>query len=226
MCPTHLSNSPSVTGVLFRIKSLIHWGRDGPHFAGDILKCVFLNKNVLNSLKISLKSVPKFRINNILALVQIMAWCRSGVKPLSVPMMLNLLTHICVTRYPWVADFHVYIHIFCNCNNLKNILITWGFVPLNLVHLLVSIFVVYKMSYMGNFPSVLQSLKRTTYSTKILWRFAQAAKVIYMPDTFNDNGWHLWKSPLQWIVWDENIELSVHAYMGRISWMHVRTQIW
>ena len=37
--------------------------------------------------------VPKVRINNIPALVQIMAW-RSGDKPLSEPMMVNLLTLI------------------------------------------------------------------------------------------------------------------------------------
>ena len=37
-------------------------------------------------------------INNIPALVQIMAWCHPGAKPLSEPMMVSLLTHICVTR--------------------------------------------------------------------------------------------------------------------------------
>ena len=47
---------------------------------------------------ISLKFVPKVRINNISPLVQIMAWCRSGDKPLSEPVMVSLLTHICVTR--------------------------------------------------------------------------------------------------------------------------------
>ena len=53
-------------------------------------------------LKIPLKSVPKVRINNIPALVQIMAWRRPGDKPLSEPMMVSLLTHICVTRPQWV----------------------------------------------------------------------------------------------------------------------------
>ena len=46
--------------------------------------------------------VPKVRINNIPALVQIMAWCRWGNKPLSEPMMVSLLTHICVPRPWWV----------------------------------------------------------------------------------------------------------------------------
>ena len=36
------------------------------------------------------------------ALVQIMAWRRPGDKPLSEPMMIILLTHICVTRPQWV----------------------------------------------------------------------------------------------------------------------------
>ena len=76
--------------------------QDGRHFPDDIFKCVFLNENARISLKKSLKFVRKVRINNILALVQIMAWRRSGDKPLSEPMMVNLLMHICVTRPQWV----------------------------------------------------------------------------------------------------------------------------
>ena len=38
-------------------------------------------------IKISLKFAPKGPINNILSLVQIMAWCRPGDKPLSEPTM-------------------------------------------------------------------------------------------------------------------------------------------
>ena len=54
--------------------------------ADNIFKCIFLNENVWISLKISLKFAPEVRINNIPALVQIMAWCRIGDKPLSEPM--------------------------------------------------------------------------------------------------------------------------------------------
>ena len=39
------------------------------HFADNIFKCIFLNENVLISIKISLKFVPKGQINNIPALV-------------------------------------------------------------------------------------------------------------------------------------------------------------
>ena len=71
-------------------------------FADDIFKCVFLNENEWILPRISLKFVPKVRINNISSLVQIMAWRRPGDKPLSEPMMVSLLTHICVTGPQWV----------------------------------------------------------------------------------------------------------------------------
>ena len=72
------------------------------HFADDIFKCIFENENELITPRMSLKFVPKVRINNIPALVQIMAWRRPGDKPLSEPMMVSLPTHICVTRPQWV----------------------------------------------------------------------------------------------------------------------------
>ena len=76
--------------------------QNGRHFADDILKCIFLNENVWISIEISLKFVPKGPINNITALVQIMAWHRPGDKPISEPMMVRLPTHICVTQPQWV----------------------------------------------------------------------------------------------------------------------------
>ena len=52
-----------------------------------IFQCIFLNENLWISIKISLKFVPKGLINTIPALFQIMAWHRSGDKPLSEPMV-------------------------------------------------------------------------------------------------------------------------------------------
>ena len=72
--------------------------QNGRHFADDTFKRIFLNENVGISIKISLKFVPKGPINNIPALVQIMGWRRPGDKPLTEPMVVILLTHICVTR--------------------------------------------------------------------------------------------------------------------------------
>ena len=77
----------------------------GRHFANDIFKFIFLNENVWIPIKISLKFVPQGPINNITALVQIMAWRRPGDKPLSEPMMVRLPTHICVTRPQWVKEW-------------------------------------------------------------------------------------------------------------------------
>ena len=79
--------------------------QNGRHFADDIFKCIFFNENVWILIKISLKFVPKGPINNIPALVQIMAGRCSGYKPLSEPMMVSLPIHKFVTRPQLVNGF-------------------------------------------------------------------------------------------------------------------------
>ena len=91
------SLNSSGTGLL-----ILRPRQNGRHFADDIFKCIFLNENVWIPIKISLKFVLKGRINNIPALVQIMAWPRPGDEPLSEPVMVNLPTHKCVTPPQWV----------------------------------------------------------------------------------------------------------------------------
>ena len=107
----------------------IHWRgwvnslrprRNGRYNADDIFKCIFLKDNVWIPTKIALKFVPKGPINNIPAIIQIMAWRRPGDKSLSEPMMVSLLTHICVTRSQWVNsntmwsfDFFAALKSFC-----------------------------------------------------------------------------------------------------------------
>ena len=59
-----------------------YWGRD---------KMVAISKRFSNAFS-------NFPLNNLPALVQMMAWRRSGDKPLSEPIMVNLLTHIYVRR--------------------------------------------------------------------------------------------------------------------------------
>ena len=76
--------------------------QNGRHLADDTFNSIFVNENVRILITFSLKFVPNGSINNIPALVQIMAWCRWGDKPLSEPMMVILPTHICVTRPQWV----------------------------------------------------------------------------------------------------------------------------
>ena len=76
--------------------------QNGRHFADEIFKCIFLNENEWISLKLSLKFVLKGPMNNIPALVQIIAWRRPGDKPLSEPTMVSLPNHICFARPQWV----------------------------------------------------------------------------------------------------------------------------
>ena len=88
----------------------------------DTFKRIFLNENVGISIKISLQFVPKGPINNNPALVQIMAWRQSGDKPLSEPMVVSLLTHICVTRPPWTKALLINFPISGNFYAKSNLL--------------------------------------------------------------------------------------------------------
>ena len=66
---------------------------NGRPFPDDIFKCIFVNENVWISITISLKFVLNGPINNIPAMVQIMAWHRATDKPLSESMTVRLLMH-------------------------------------------------------------------------------------------------------------------------------------
>ena len=88
---------------------LTHWGWDKIrcHFIDDIFMCIFLNENVWISLKISLKFIPKVRINQLPALIQILAWCRPGNKLSYESMMISLLMHsIYITQLQWVKGLY------------------------------------------------------------------------------------------------------------------------
>ena len=96
--------------------------QNGRHFPDDIFKWISLNENIWISINISLKLVPRGPINNIPTLVQVMAWRRPGDKPLTEPIVVRLLTHICVTRPQsvkcnfvnmmrnWLFEFAITIH--------------------------------------------------------------------------------------------------------------------
>ena len=75
----------SVLGMVVRFFCInrLRPKQNGPHFADNIFKYIFLNENVWISIKISMNFFPEVRINNIAALVQIRAWRRPGDKPLS-----------------------------------------------------------------------------------------------------------------------------------------------
>ena len=61
--------------------------QNGRHFSDDIFKRIFLNENVRIVIEIPHKFIPNGPIDNKSALVQVMAWRRTGDKPLPEPML-------------------------------------------------------------------------------------------------------------------------------------------
>ena len=82
--------------------------KNGHHFSDDIFKCIFLNENVWILIKISLQFVPKGPVNNIPALVQIMAWHQLDDKPLSEPMVVRLSRNICIIQHQWINGLNLF----------------------------------------------------------------------------------------------------------------------
>ena len=111
-----------------------------PPFPHYVFKCIFINENLWNSIKIALKIVPRGSANNIPPLVQIMAWRRPGKRPLSEPTMVRLLTHIWVTRLQWIKtlkrvcdiiDWHgqkfdpiIYMLVYMTISNESSLFVT------------------------------------------------------------------------------------------------------
>ena len=58
--------------------------------ADDIFKCILLNENDKIPIRISLKLVPRSPVNKP-ALVQVMAWCWTGEKPLPEPVKTHFI---------------------------------------------------------------------------------------------------------------------------------------
>ena len=79
----------------------------------------FLEWNYTNeiSITISLKFVANGPINNIPPLVKIV-WHRPGDKPLSEPILVSLLMHLCVTRPQWV-NIALILCIYAVCTTQK-----------------------------------------------------------------------------------------------------------
>ena len=81
-------------------RALAHWGRDKMAVISQTTFSFAVSWMKMHEFwfKISLKFVPKVRINNIPALVQIMAWRRHYLNK----WWYVLLTYICVIRPQWV----------------------------------------------------------------------------------------------------------------------------
>ena len=69
--------------------------RNGRNFPDDIFKCIFLDAKCRYKLRLRVHKVcSSGPVNNIPALVQIMAWHRPGAMPLFELMTVSLLTHM------------------------------------------------------------------------------------------------------------------------------------
>ena len=84
--------------------SLKHWGRAK---MADIFQTTFLKARYwMKMYKFRLRFLGRLFLG-VPALVQMITWRRAGDEPLTEPMMICLLTHICVTRPQWVKDCDV-----------------------------------------------------------------------------------------------------------------------
>ena len=81
------NNSDVVTEGNWSSLSHIEAETKWPPFCRRHFKYIFSNEYLWISIKISLNVVPNSPIDNKPALIQIMAWRRSGDKPLFEPMM-------------------------------------------------------------------------------------------------------------------------------------------
>ena len=80
-------DSNSTTSI--RLTLLVSPEQLGRHFADNIISCIFVNEKFCILIKISLKFVPKGPISHNPVLVQVMAWCRTGDKPLPEAMLIQ-----------------------------------------------------------------------------------------------------------------------------------------
>ena len=89
-----------------------------------IFPCAFYLMKILYFVWISLKFAPMSPIDNTSTLVQVMAWRRTGDKPLPEPnniCWLSLLTHICGTRGRSVNLSIASVANTCMWNTLKTL---------------------------------------------------------------------------------------------------------
>ena len=92
-------SSPKWRPFCLGLNVLTHWGRDKMAAIFQTTFSIAFYWITMYELRMRFhwSLFSKGEINNIPALVQIVAWRRPGDKPLSETMMVSLLTHMCVT---------------------------------------------------------------------------------------------------------------------------------
>ena len=101
--------------------------QNGRHFPDAIFTCILVNDKFCILIAAWLEFVPKIPINNIPALVQIMALRRQATGNYLNQCWPGLLTHICVTRPHWVNQdpftWHINDYIKQIEPNIQNIVL-------------------------------------------------------------------------------------------------------
>ena len=91
--------------ITYLFRNRLRPRQNGSHFPDDILNGFSWTKMYKLIIHWSL-------INNFPALVPLMTWRRPGDMSLPEPMMVSLLTHICVTRPQGIWCSHVLVNLF------------------------------------------------------------------------------------------------------------------
>ena len=74
------------TVAIFKMHKRISPGQIATNLTDDIFKYIFLNENYRIPIQLTLKFVPRTPIDNTPSLVRVMAWRRTGDKPVPEPM--------------------------------------------------------------------------------------------------------------------------------------------
>ena len=85
--PTYRTGQVSGHCMVLISFNILRLAENGWHFAYNIFELIFLFENCCILIQISLKLVPKGRIDSNSSLVRMMASCYTGTKPLSEPVM-------------------------------------------------------------------------------------------------------------------------------------------
>ena len=91
--------------------------QNGRHFPDDIFKPIYLEENARISIQISLKFVPSGPVDNESALVQVMAWRRTGDRPLPESMLAHFTDAYMCRQGRWVTFLMVDFFNTCQWDN-------------------------------------------------------------------------------------------------------------
>ena len=96
LCSWYVCEEPKDFVLMFSVIKT-HWGLTR---MASTLQWIFTD-TFWTVIYISLKFISEDTIDNMPSLVQVMAWCRTGYKPLSEPMKPSLTLHKCISRVPF-----------------------------------------------------------------------------------------------------------------------------